>query len=277
MTKDYYPDTEAERPSTRELVRDLNLMDDIFFSTAVNGRTAFLQLVLDVVLAGRRKEVVHTVHTQHKVSNHNKHVIYDTYAETESGTRIILEVQNKPQDFTARRLRFYLSALDCSVLRRGEEYDSLPDVIFILIMPEDVFHKGAPVYFVPEDLEVEGSIIRDGVLRIFIDSRRNTDDTALGHLMHDFTSSDPEKMYYTVIRETVGDFIDSEGERHMTERLEREFEIREARGEARGRVEEKKSNILGLLKETSLSDSEISRALNVPEKEVSALRLSAAL
>lgn len=287
MEREYIYRIEEERPETRELVRELTLMDDLFFSALVNGNTSFLQLVLDVILEGRAKERVTAVHTQHQVSSLNKDVIYDAYGETEGGAKVILEVQNKPQEFPPQRMRFYLSALDASILRRGESYRQLPDVYFFLIMPADFFGQGKAVYYVPDELEEDGMKIRDGVLRIFIDSRRADEDTALGRFLHDLNSSDPQKMYYTENRKMFSEFRSNGGEEKMTERLEREFERREAaglsrgmaegraegmekgraEGEARGKTENLVSNLRTLMNKFTLTPEAAMDMLDVPSSE----------
>ncbi len=73
------------------------------------------------------------------------------------------------QDTLPKRMRYYHGLIDTKLLSIGSDYDTLPNVVIIFILPYDPFHKNRMIYTVRNHCEEDASIpYDDGARKIFL-------------------------------------------------------------------------------------------------------------
>ena len=72
----------------------------------------------------------------------------------------------------------------------------------IFITEHDVLGDGLPIYHIDRIIRESGKVFGDETHIIYVNAQIQN-ETALGHLMHDFVCSSAEKMYYATLAERV--------------------------------------------------------------------------
>lgn len=188
------------REDTRESIAKLTLMDDIFMNKVFENDTERTALLLRIILNNDKIKVIKAV-TQQKLKNLSGHDLQlDILAQEENGRRFNVEVQNRSSGAAARRARYHLSLLDAHSLPKGEVYQKLSDNYVIFITQYDVLKGGLPIYHISRKIEENNAAFADGSHIIYVNNKIK-DNTPLGRLMHDFSCSNPDDMYYPGLAE----------------------------------------------------------------------------
>ena len=108
----------------------------------------------------------------------------DIVAEDAEGTLYEIEVQRLEEPAPARRVRFYTSVMDSELLRKGVDYDKLPEVYLFYISKEDIWKKGLTKYEVRQSLFCGDEAIpyNNGLHTIYVNAEID-DGTSLAKLM----------------------------------------------------------------------------------------------
>lgn len=197
------------REDTRESIAKLTLMDDIFMNKVFENDTERTALLLRIILNNDKIKVIKAV-TQQKLKNLSGHDLHlDILAQEENGRLFNVEVQNRSSGAAARRARYHLSLLDAHSLPKGELYQKLPDNYVIFITQYDVLKGGLPIYHISRKIEENNAAFADGSHIIYVNNKIK-DNTPLGRLMHDFSCSNPDDMYYPGLAEKARYFKETE-------------------------------------------------------------------
>ena len=122
--------TDKER---RELIRSLNIMDDIFFQKIVEDKEV-CEEILQVILQKPRLKVVEA-QTQKFLRNIGTHsVILDLICQDEDGSHINVEVQKSDDDDHVKRVRFNISNIDTAFTERGIDCRELKPGFFLNVI-----------------------------------------------------------------------------------------------------------------------------------------------
>jgi len=258
-----------------EKIRSFRLFDDSFMSVIFRdiGSAEFL---IRIVLEDEKLRVVR-VETQKELNNLYGHSArLDILAETGDGRMINVEVQRKKEGFTPKRARYYGSLMDANILPKGDKYDRLPDRCIIVMCEEDPFGKGHPLYHARMVIKETDENLEDGASTVFVNCEV-IDDTALGKLAHDFFCSDPDEMFYDILRDRVSYFKkDHKGVMEMrditAELIEEGRGIGREEGFERGREKNMYETAERMIKE-NFSYSTIARISQLDEREVEKLAI----
>ena len=189
-------------------LRGFRLLDDDFLTKCFEGDPRYIQLVLRIVLEMPDLKVV-SVHTQVFVENLlNRSVRLDALASDSTGRWINVEIQRSDKGAGRKRARYNSSMMDANLLRKGEDFDALPETYVVFITEHDVIGKGKPLYHVGRYIFDTGERFDDGSHILYVNGAYR-DETPIGKLMHDFSCTDPENMYYDVLAERVRFFKES--------------------------------------------------------------------
>lgn len=127
-------------------LRGFRLLDDDFLTKCFEGDPQYIQLVLRIVLEMPDLEVV-DVHTQVFVENLlNRSVRLDVLATDSADRKMNVEIQRADKGAGRKRARYNSSMMDANLLRKGEDFDTLPDNYVVFITEHDVIGKGKPLY-----------------------------------------------------------------------------------------------------------------------------------
>jgi predicted transposase/invertase (TIGR01784 family) len=143
-------------------LRDFRLLDDDFLTKCFEGDTASIGLVLQIVLEKPDLKVL-DVRTQVFVENLlNRSVRLDILATDSTGAKLNVEVQRSDKGAGRKRARYNASMMDANLLKKGEDFDKLPETWVIFITENDVMGKGLPLYPIERCFLGTGERFEDG-------------------------------------------------------------------------------------------------------------------
>ena len=93
--------------------------------------------------------------------------------------------------------------MDAHSLKHGEDFSDLPEAFVIMITENDVIGCGESLYPVERRITNVDLPFDDGSHIIYVNGANTDVSTELGKLMHDFSCSDPDKMYFKVLADKV--------------------------------------------------------------------------
>ena len=189
-------------------LRGFRLLDDDFLTKCFEGDTASKELVLQIVLEKPDLKVL-DVRTQVFVENLlNRSVRLDILATDSTGAKLNVEVQRSDKGAGRKRARYNSSMMDANLLKKGEDFDKLPETWVIFITENDVMGKGLPLYPVERCFLGTGERFEDGSHILYVNGAYRG-DTPIGKLMHDFSCTDAADMYYGTLADRVRFFKES--------------------------------------------------------------------
>ena len=201
-------------------LRGFRLLDDDFLTKCFEGDTASIELVLRIVLEKPDLKVL-DVRTQVFVENLlNRSVRLDILATDSTGAKLNVEVQRSDKGAGNKRARYNSSMMDANLLKKGEDFDKLPETWVIFITENDVMGKGLPLYPIERCFLGTGERFEDGSHILYVNGAYRG-DTPIGKLMHDFSCTDAAEMYYGTLADRVRFFKESkEGIEIMCQAME---------------------------------------------------------
>ena len=189
-------------------LRGFRLLDDDFFTKCFEGNTASIELVLQIVLEKPDLKVL-DVRTQVFVENLLNHSVrLDILATDSTGAKLNVEVQRSDKGAGRKRARYNSSMMDANLLKKGEDFDKLPETWVIFITENDVMGNGLPLYSIERCFLGSGERFEDGSHILYVNGAYRG-DTPIGKLMHDFSCTDAEDMYYGTLADRVRFFKES--------------------------------------------------------------------
>ena len=189
-------------------LRGFRLLDDDFLTKCFEGDTASIELVLQIVLEKPDLKVL-DVRTQVFVENLlNRSVRLDILATDSTGAKLNVEVQRSDKGAGRKRARYNSSMMDANLLKKGEDFDKLPETWVIFITENDVMGKGLPLYPIERCFLGTGERFEDGSHILYVNGAYRG-DTPIGKLMHDFSCIDAADMYYRTLADRVRFFKES--------------------------------------------------------------------
>ncbi len=189
-------------------LRGFRLLDDDFLTKCFDGDMASIELVLRIVLEKSDLRVL-DVRTQVFVENLlNRSVRFDILATDSTGAKINVEIQRADKGAGRKRARYNSSMMDANLLKKGEDFDKLPETWVIFITENDVMGKGLPLYPIERCFLGTGERFEDGSHILYVNGAYRG-DTPIGKLMHDFSCTDATDMYYGTLADRVRFFKES--------------------------------------------------------------------
>ncbi|MBO5070383.1 MAG: hypothetical protein J6C37_08480 [Roseburia sp.] len=165
--------------NTRRRIEELSLIDDFMFTEAsVDQKTA--QILVGMIITRATglkvgKLVIEAQKTVNGVDTDCHGVRLDVAVhevETEEGKTVQLfdiEPNNIQTDNLPKRSRYYQALTDVKVLESGIDYDKIPNLWMIWILPYDPFEKDYMMYSVKNRVEEFPEIeYNDGVRKLFL-------------------------------------------------------------------------------------------------------------
>jgi len=151
---------------------ELTITDDYMFYRVMEDMNICKRL-LNIVLTGKT-ETITEIGLQKTVADAGRArgVRFDVWAKSRNGTIYDVEMQAVNKDDLAKRIRYYQSAIDVSVLERNQPYESLPDSFILFFCSFDYLGKGLPVYTFKTTCSEDTNIkLEDGITKIIINSK----------------------------------------------------------------------------------------------------------
>lgn len=181
--------------NARKSINDLNLMDDFLFTEAsADEQTSdiLIRLIVERALGMKiGKLIIEPQKTVNGVDTDCHGIrmdlsIREIAEETEKTIRLFdIEPNNIESVHLPKRSRFYQALTDVKELETGVDYDKLPDMLTIWLLPYDPFGLDYMLYSVKNVVEEHPKIdYNDGVRKLFLyTGGRNGGTSALKNLL----------------------------------------------------------------------------------------------
>lgn len=263
----------------------LRLIDDDFFSEALDGKLEAVEYILRTVLERNDIVVLETKAQVEYKSATKRSIRLDIKAVDRNQEHFDVEIQRAEEGAGARRARFHGSMIDRDLLGKGKDFDELPESFVIFITENDKYARGVPVYHIERRIEEhDNALFGDGLHILYVNGEYQDVETPVGRLMHDFYCTKSEDMYSKVLADEVKYLKETEGGRgRMCRILEEMCEevAEEVAKETAKRVEKETAERVAketaketariLLDLNKLSHEEISESTGIPIEVVEEL------
>ena len=248
-----------------ELLKDLRLMDDDFFSEALDEKIEPVEYILCTIL--ERKDIKGQ-HTEAKRS-----IKLDIRAVDADGHVMDIEVQRADKGASVRRARFHSSVIDRTLLEKGEDFDALVATYVIFITERDRYGAGLPLYHVERTVtELKNKMFGDGAHIIYVNGAFRDLEHPVGRLMHDMNCTDPSEMLNPLLAKEVRYLKETEGGKMQMCRAFEEVARESAKeAEEKARIETKREMVRKLYALGQMSLETIAECTELPLDEVKAL------
>ena len=233
----------------------------------------FLHRICAVCRIGFRNFVIKNVKTKYAIRNLENHSVeLDIIAEDTDGNIINVEIQMYEEKSPFRRMRYYLSSIDMSILEKGKPYSELPDVTLVFITKEDFIGDKRGQYEFPRKTDGQDVTMSldNGLHEICFNLEYYTEDAEINELLDYFKDSDPHyktKNFPRIVERVRYFKIQKEGVNIMCEIADR---IRNE-GRNEGRREGIRVGIItslkNLIKNANMPLEQAMAVLEIPEKD----------
>ena len=239
----------------KEYIKKLNPIDDIIFRKMAENKE-LCEEILRVFLQDSYLKVLNNK-SQYAITNIDRRsVILDAYCELRDGKRVNIEVQNADNVNHQKRVRYYSSVLTTSLMRKGENFDNVPEVCMIYICNFDVFRENKSLYLIKRVIDGSNTEVDNGLKEIYI-SANISDGSALSELMEVFTKDDCYSDNFPITSKMKYDFKYVKEGNKMTDAMKEIYEIFEEESKdvwiKEGRKEGKKEGIKEGIKEGAIN------------------------
>lgn len=203
-----------------QTLKELCLMDDDFFSEALDGKKEAVEYILNTVLEREDLKVVSTSAQVEYKSATKRSIRLDIKAEDACGRIYDIEIQRADKGSGARRARFHSSMIDRTLLTKGAEFEDLEDTYVIFITENDKFKEGVPLYHIERKItEKDNALFGDGAHIIYVNGEFCDLNHPIGKLMHDFKCKKASDMLNPLLADEVRYLKETEGGKGQMSRI----------------------------------------------------------
>ena len=215
------------------------LMDDDFFSEALDGRIEAVQFILNTVLERDDLRVMETKTQREYKSATKRSIRLDIWAQDAEGRIMDIEIQRANKGTGSKRARFHSSMIDRDLLEKGQEFDEAAETYVIFITEKDPYDAGLPAYHIDRTIrELNHRSFEDESHIVYVNGTFQDTGHPIGRLMHDFQCTDADDMLNEVLAREVRYLKETEeGRTSMCEMMENILEKSRAEGRIEGRAE----------------------------------------
>ena len=261
------------KEDTLKRIKAFRLFDDDFMNACFDDNIEGTELLLRIIL---NKPDLHVprVTTQRFMKNLlGRDLRLDVDAIDDKGQIFDIEIQRSNAGADPKRARYHSSILDAHLLKPGQDFKDLPETYVIFIAENDAIGEGKPIYIINRTIEGVNRAFNDGEHILYVNGEITDPETALGRLMHDFSCTDPDNMYYEELARKAKYFKEhKEGVRYMSGVMEayKEEITREVTREVTR--ENALMTAMRMLQNSELTLEQIALYSNLPLEDVIALK-----
>lgn len=262
-------ETEAEKRARRhredlERLRGFRPLDDTFMRGMLKENIPLAELILQIFLS-KPDLVVLKCETQADMKRVTgaRSISLDAYATDSTGKKYDIEVQRADSGADPHRARYHSSVMDVENLDQKQEFKELPDSYVIFITEKDYYKAGKPLYMIQNMNVTLNQPFADGAYIIYVNGAYR-DDSDIGRLMHDFSCTKAEDMYFPLMAEKTRYL--KENPKGVTEMCKVMEQLRDE-SLAEGRETQAKDTALRMLQK-GFSIEEIADIINVSVETV---------
>ena len=165
-------------------VKDLRPIDDVFFEVLADD-VGFCQEMLRIILGDDNLKVTDVIVQSSERNLYGRSVRLDALCILGNGKKCNVEVQRSDNDDHVRRVRFNAANIAVKDSQSGTKFSELEDIIVVYISETDIFEGEKVLYHVDSVIRETGTIINDGLERIFVNAEVK-DGTTVSEFMDCF-------------------------------------------------------------------------------------------
>lgn len=193
----------------KERVKDLRLIDDVFFEVFSEDKKA-CEEILRVIMQDKEL-IVESVIVQSSQRNlYGRSVRLDALCILGNGDKVNIEVQRGDNDNHLKRARFNASVITSKDSNPGDAFDDVENVCIIYISEHDFIKGNSPVYHVKKIFEETGQLVEDGLTEIFVNTAVK-DGSIIAELMDCFTKKYVDNSSFPNVTRRVKELKETEG------------------------------------------------------------------
>ena len=202
-------------------IRNFRLMDDDFMNACFDNNIEATELLVRIIL-DRPDLRLKSVNTQKVMKNlQGRDIRLDIDAIDGDDNEIDIEIQRSDRGAGRKRARYHSSILDAHLLNHSDEFQDLPETYVIFITEHDVIGGSLPTYTVDRTITELAEPFCDGQHIIYVNGSYKDNSTEIGKLMHDFSCTNPDDMYFKLLADKARYFKeDEEGVTSMCKAME---------------------------------------------------------
>lgn len=214
-------DSERLHQEDLQRLRGFRLIDDDFMNACFDENIEGTELILRIIL-NKPDLIVNSVRTQKVMKNLlGRDIWLDINASDSQNGEYDIEIQRSDKGADRKRARYHSSILDAHLLQPNGNFSDLPETYVIFITENDVIGGNLPIYTIDRQITNIGQPFNDGEHIIYVNGADKNSSTELGKLMHDFSCTNPDDMYYKQLADKVRYFKeDEEGVNAMCKAME---------------------------------------------------------
>ena len=152
----------------------------------------------------------------------------DVLATDNTGKIFNIEIQKAKEEAHELRVRYYHSAVDSEIIRKGKKYSDLPTVYVIYISKKDIWEKGSAIYTVRKSLEYRSETVSydDKQYTLYVNAEvKDASEQDISALMDYFKTCNPDDDSQGALSEYVRYLkTNKKGNDVMYDEFEKEFE-----------------------------------------------------
>lgn len=250
-----------------EILKQLRLIDDIFFSIFFENNPADVEYILRIILDKPDLKVL-KVQTQKNVENiYGRSVRFDVFATDNKNKLYNIEVQRADSGAIPSRARYNSSMLDYHELKKQKNFDELPETFVIFITENDVLKDGEQIYHIDRIIRETQKVFEDGTHIIYVNgSYKDESNSELGNLIHDFFCKNPSEMKHKQLAKRAKFLKNNEQEDRNMDSIDIFREVFKDEF-AEGKKQTLLNNIRSLMETTKWTAKQAMDALKIPEEK----------
>ena len=213
----------------------LRPIDDDFMRCLFRNNIPLTQELIDAIFPTEGLRIK-TVETQADLKHLTgpRSLCLDILASDAQDKKYNIEIQRSDKGAGSKRARYHSSALDVDLLKKKQDFDSLPTTYVIFITENDHYNHELSMYHIERVIQETNDPFNDEAHIIYVNGQYRGDD-ALGELMHDFSCSDWREMKNEKLADATRGLKETEeGVNTMCRILEEMCDEAVAKGEAKG-------------------------------------------
>ena len=199
----------------RKTIDELTLMDDYMFAQVMRN-TEYLKPLLECILGFKILNITLIEPQRTEEGYDSKSIRLDLYVEDENHIVYNVEVQTSNKRNLQKRMRYYQSVLDVSILAPGVNYKNLKNTYVIFICNYDPFDRDRYIYTFENMCQEEpGLPFGDGTKKVVLNTDGKTGEIAeeLLEVVHYLNDGSISGEYSRSLEKAVNDIKSNEERR----------------------------------------------------------------
>jgi hypothetical protein len=257
------------REKDLQRLASLRLIDDDFFSEALDGKIEAIQYILNTILQRDDLRIIDSKAQVEYKSATKRSIRIDIKAVDADRKVYDIEIQQSGQRAGAKRARYHSSMINRDLLGKGDDFKDLVETYVIFITEDDKFKKGLPLYHIERKItELDNALFGDGAHIIYVNGEFQDMGHPIGRLMHDFHCRDAREIVNPILALEVIYMKESEGGREKMCRILEEMREEAAQiAREEGRELAIVSAIQNMMSDLMLSAEQAMSVMRIPEEE----------